>query len=261
MRLSNLVSAFEKRVPRTWAEPWDNPGLSVGDPCAEITRAALALDVTEDTVAKAAAHDCQILITHHPILFHPMKNLVFHMPGPKAIGLAVRKGVALYAAHTNWDSSPEGVNFCLARALGLTEIEPLVLPERANGAWGLGAIGNFSAATSLAPCMQQIRERWRLSACTGFGDESAEIRRVAVGGGACGDFWPQAIEMGAELFVTSDIAYHHRNDARSMGLSLVQCDHGEMERVSLPALKALIEEETGIGTVLLREEPAHGIVI
>lgn len=261
MKLSELIAKFERRVPLAWAEEWDNPGLAVGNPDVEIDRVALALDVTEDTVKQADRADCQLLFSHHPIIFHPVKNLVFRFPGPKAIGTAIRSGVALYAAHTNWDSSPEGVNFCLAAALGLKNIEPLVMPSRENGAWGLGAIGCLDTATPLSTLMRHAKERWRLSGCVGFGDELAEIKRVAVGGGACGDFWPQALEKGADLFITSDIAYHHRNDALNMGLSLIQCDHGEMERVSLPALKALLEYETGLECVILSEESAPGITI
>lgn len=261
MRLAEVISGIEKRIPRSWAEEWDNTGLAVGDPDSDIVRVALALDVTEDTVRQAYEGGCQLLVSHHPIIFRPLKSLIFKNPGPKAIAAAVRGGVALYAAHTNWDSSGEGVNFRLAESLGLANIRPLVPPGTDNGAWGLGAVGDFVDEKRLADCMRLAKERWRLSSCTGFGDESAPVRRVAVGGGACGDFWPDALGAGADVFITSDMPYHHRNDSLAMGLSLVIADHGEMERVSLEALKELVTRETGLDAVLLKEEPVRRLSV
>lgn len=255
MRLADLIFKIEKRVPLCWAEEWDNPGLTVGDPDSDVSRVAIALDVTEDTVRQAALAGCGLLVSHHPTIFRALKKLIFKTPGPRAIAIAIQKQVALYAAHTNWDSSGEGVNFCLADSLGLDDITPLVPPPLDNGAWGLGAVGNLRGGMNLLDCMKLAKERWRLSSCAGFGDETRPIQRVAVGGGACGDFWPQALTAGADVFITSDIPYHHRNDALSMGLRLIAVDHGEMERVSLAALRGLIEAETGLETVLLQEMP------
>lgn len=263
MILAEAIARIEERVPRSWAEEWDNPGLAVGDPGCDVARIALALDVTEDTVRQAADSGCQLLVSHHPIIFHAMRNLIFENPGPKAICLAVRNGISLYAAHTNWDSSAEGVNFCLADSLGLSGIDPLVLPKCDNGAWGLGAVGNFdySAPVNLTGCMNLVKERWRLSSCSAFGDESRRVCRVAIGGGSCGDFWPDALSAGADVFITSDMPYHHKNDSLAMGLSLIIADHGEMERVSLAALKTLIAQETGLEVVLLTEKPVKRFII
>lgn len=261
MRLAELISVIEKRIPLAWAEEWDNPGLAVGDPDRCVSRVALALDVTEDTVRKAAESGCELLVSHHPIIFRALKSLVFKTPGPRAIKLAIENGVSLYAAHTNWDSSGEGVNFCLAEALGLGNIEPLVPPKCDNGAWGLGAIGNLRDGTDLRGCMQLAKERWRLSTCVGYGAKPIPIKRVAVGGGSCGEFWTRALDAGAGLFITADIPYHHRSDALAMGLSLIETDHGEMERVSLAALRAVIMAESGLEAVLLAEDPTERLVV
>lgn len=263
MRLTDVIARIEERVPRSWAEEWDNPGLAVGDPGCDITRIALSLDVTEDTVCKAAENDCQMLVSHHPIIFRAMKNLIFENPGPKAIGHAVKNGIALYAAHTNWDFSCEGVNFCLADTLKLSDIRPLVTAKGDCGAWGLGAVGDFdnNAMLSLTSCMKLVKERWRLSSCAAFGCEARTISRVAIGGGSCGDFWPDALSAGADVFITSDIPYHHRNDSLAMGLSLIIADHGEMERVSLAALQALIGQSTGLEVILLKEEPVRRLLL
>lgn len=259
MKLGDIVKRIEKRISLSWAESWDNPGLAVGDPCADVSRIALALDAAPEVVEAAALAGCGMLVTHHPIIFRPMKSIVFNAPAPRTVALAIQRGVALYSAHTNWDSSPEGVNVSLARALELADAAPLAAPAVKNGAWGMGAVGSFMAPIAIEDCLSLLRERWRLSTCTGYGDAGRLVSRVALGGGACGDMWPLAVEAGADLFITSDVSYHHRNDALNMGLNLIVTDHGETERVSLPALAAMIEEVSGLPVEILDEPPLRRI--
>lgn len=261
MKLHKITEKIEKRIPLSWAEAWDNPGLAVGDPNADVSRVAFALDANEDTVARAADAGCSLLVTHHPIIFDPMKTIHEDVPAQKTVISAIRSGVALYAAHTNWDSSPEGVNFCLADLLGLKELEQLEPPQVKDGSFGIGAVGTFASPVSMTECMQLLARRWRLVNFVGFGGSSRMISKVAVGGGACGGMWRRAFDLGADVFITADIAYHDRNDALSMGLNLISTDHGEMERVALPALKKVVEEETGLETVLLKEVPTERIFL
>ncbi len=250
MKLSDIVEAIEKRLPKSWAEAWDNPGLLAGEKEAEVTRAAVALDASPHAVAAAAELGCGLLVTHHPIIFRPIKSLLDDRPAGRTIISALKRGVALYAAHTNWDSSPEGVNFVLASKLGLEDIEPL-RPSENNGAWGLDAVGNMPRAVGLPLLCGFLRDRWALSSLSIYGGARSEVRRVALGGGACMDFWPDALACGADCFITADVTYHVREEAVEEGLMIAACDHGEMERVSLPALAALVAEQTGLPTTVI----------
>jgi len=252
MKLRDFIEKIDKRIPRVWAEEWDNPGLAFGDETAEISRVAVALDATADTVSRAADADCQLLFTHHPLIFHALKHLYPSVPPQETLICAVRKNVALFAAHTNWDSSPEGVNVILGRSLGLKNVGQLESAE--NGAFGIGAVGEFEKPLTIRGIMELVRNNWKCENITGFGDETQEISRVAVGGGACGSMWHKALEKGAQLFITADISYHDRNEALYKGLNLIICDHGEMERVSLDHLCEVIREETAVEVVRLSED-------
>ena len=261
MKLFEIIARIEKRIPKSWAESWDNPGLAVGDPRAEIDGIALSLDATADTASAASAMGCGLLVTHHPLIFHPLKSVVNDSYVGRTVFSAIRGGVAIYSAHTNWDSSPEGVNFVLALLLGLENIAPLSPSE--SGAWGMGAIGELTVPIRLGELSDILRERWRLANFTVYGDVERLLGRIALGGGACQEFWPEALSLGADCFITSDIAYHHRQEALDAGLSLVSTDHGEMERASLPALRTVIECETGLPVRLIEEKNApftHGRV-
>lgn len=261
MKLCDVVSLIEKRMPLTWSEEWDNSGLLVGDPDSDIVKVGIALDVTEETVLKATRSGCQLLVTHHPIIFRPLKNIIPDRPAGKSMVTAIKNGLSLYAAHTNWDSSPEGVNFTLAELLGLDEIQPLVPPADWSSSWGMGAVGELMMPMPLDTVMKLIKERWCLSSCTGYGSRSAMIRKIALGSGSCGDMWPKAAEKCASLFVTADMSYHNRQDALNCGLKLLDVDHGEMERASLPRLKSIIEKETGLIVELIPETEREKFIL
>ena len=253
LKVSEIAARIEKRIPLGWAEEWDHPGLAAGDPDADVTKIALALDVTCETVEGAAAAGCELLVTHHPAIFRPFGTVVYNIPAQKAVALALRKGLALYAAHTNWDVSPEGVNVILAAALELADVEPLVKPAVKNGSWGLGSVGSLPASVSMDSCVLLAAERWRLTDFRAYGDAKRKVRRVALGGGACADLWPLAKQAGADVFITSDARYNERNDALSAGLNLISTDHGETERVSLPKLAELVECATGLPVKMISE--------
>ena len=104
---------------------------------------------------------------------------------------------------------------------------------------------------SMSALGELLRERWNLSALSLHGNLKTCVRRVALGGGACMDFWPEALALGVQCFITADVSYHPREEAQEAGLSVAACDHGEMERVSLPALAALVAEQTGLPVTLL----------
>ena len=260
MKLNEFIAAIECRIPKCWAEEWDNPGLAYGDETAEISRVAVALDATEDTVSRAATAGCQLLFTHHPLIFRPLKHIYESVPPQKTLITAIQKNIALYAAHTNWDASPEGVNVILAEKLGLKNIARLEIPS-AEGSFGIGAVGNFENQTTVKEIAEFLREAWGCRYLTLFGGADRKISRVALGGGACGSMWQLALERKAELFITADISYHDRNEALYKGLSLIIADHGEMERAPLAKLCDVIREQTSVEVVQLPEEYVERTVL
>ncbi|MBQ9881617.1 MAG: Nif3-like dinuclear metal center hexameric protein [Synergistes sp.] len=251
MKLSDIIEKIEARIPEYWAEDWDNPGLAVGRSASDITRIAVALDATADNVEKAAALGCGMLVTHHPVIFRPVSSVTDAGLSGRALLAAAEKKLAVYSVHTNWDCSPEGVNHSLASLLGIRSPRPLVPAQ--NGAWGLGASGVLPAPLSCAVFLKTLHERWNLNDFTFYGDAGREIRHIALGGGACQDLWRNALEEGADCFITADVSYHVREEALAAGLNIVSADHGEMERASLPALAEVLKEETGLEVLLLKE--------
>lgn len=261
MRLCDVIDLIEKRIPLAWSEEWDNSGLLVGDPNSEIVKIGVALDVTEDIVLTSADLGCQLIVSHHPIIFRPLKNIIPDKPVGKAVVMAIKNGLSLYAAHTNWDSSPEGVNFTLAELLALDDIKPLLPPADRSTSWGMGSVGELVVPLSFEALMKLIKERWSLSSCTGYGGREAMVKRIAIGGGSCGEMWPHALKRSASLFITADLSYHERQDALNCGLDLIEVDHGEMERATMPRLRSIIEKETGLIVEMIPETERKKIIL
>lgn len=260
MVLKEIVQKLEAALPLSWAESWDNSGLLVGDLNSEVSSASLVTDISEAAITHAAELDCTLLMAHHPIIFKSLKSILSDTPVGRTVTLALKSGMALYAAHTNWDSSPEGVNVVLARLLSLKNAVPLTPAPAGSGAFGIGVVGYLDEPLHIEDFLDLIKKSWGLSHCFGYGDAGRMLYKVALGGGSCGDMWPLALAAGADIFATSDITYHQRLDALNSGLSLAVTDHGETERASLPALKSLIERETSLPVSILPEERSWSVI-
>lgn len=124
-RVQDLLGALNSLYPPDLAEEWDNVGLQVGDPTATVNRALVALDPSLAALTAARAHGAQLLVTHHPLLFKPLRRLTPDDPVGRVVWQAVKDGVAIISAHTNLDVAPAGLNCWLAERLGLESSEPL----------------------------------------------------------------------------------------------------------------------------------------
>ncbi len=249
MIVGELERALDEAIPFAWAEDWDNVGLLVGDRSAPVRGATVALDPSIEAMKTALDRSCSVLITHHPLIFHPLKRIDC-AEGPGAqIAFAIRNGLSLFALHTNWDVSPCGVNAAIAQALSLKEVRPL-LPST-GGAWGSGAAGQLPRSLNFMECGAAIRDALHLSRLELHGDPEKMVSTLALCGGSGGAFWREAAACGAEGYFTADMRYHERLDALDKEVSLFIADHGEMERFSLAALAETVSKATGEKAILL----------
>ena len=125
IKCQQIIGWIEETAPKFRAENWDNVGLLVGDPTNDINRLLLTLDVTEEVVEEAIQQDIQLIVSHHPVIFKPLKNLRTDLPQGRLLMQLLKHGISVYSAHTNWDSARSGVNTILAEKLGLHKIEVL----------------------------------------------------------------------------------------------------------------------------------------
>ena len=124
-KLADIVGIITKFAPMVLAETWDNPGLQVGDPTADVTRIMVALDPAPQVIDSALAASCQLLVTHHPLIFKPLKSISTATPQGSLLHKAISGGLSVFSLHTNYDSAAGGLNDLLAAKVGLAECVPL----------------------------------------------------------------------------------------------------------------------------------------
>lgn len=156
MTLGGIIDALERFAPLAWQEDYDNSGLQVGlfDEAgmplgreALITGVLVCLDITEAVIDEAAARGCNLVVSHHPLIFRPLKAVTGAVYQQRCVAKALRLGIALYAAHTNLDNAPGGVSWEMASRLGLRDIRPLVPLAAAL----VSATSSASAAPAACP--------------------------------------------------------------------------------------------------------------
>lgn len=240
MKVRDIVRVLEESVPLGWQESYDNAGLAVGNPDAEVTLALVALDATEEVVEEAIALGAEMIITHHPIIFSPLRRLAWENRQQRAIQRAIAAGVALYAAHTNLDSAPlEGISHRLGRRLGLRE-EGLLEPSKVEGV-GIGIVGVLEEPVAAEVFLRRIKEELGVRALRHSPVRTESVQRVAICSGSGGGLIEAAEAAGADVYLAADFKYHNFVDADRM--ILVDAGHFETEICAIDILFELLSKK------------------
>lgn len=238
--VQDLLNILNDIAADDLAETWDNVGLLIGSPDHRISAVLLALDPTIELIDQAQNHGAELVITHHPAIFHPLKSLRIDQPVGNFISSALQAGISVISCHTNLDSTQGGVSDVLAQTLGLVNTEPLVAVNNCNNACGLGRIGNLETAvtpdTFIAGMYSALSPPWLLEA----GPRPELVSRVAVCGGSCSDLSETALQAGADVFITAEVKHAAARWAEEAGLWLIDGGHFATENPAMPALQQLL---------------------
>ena len=209
MTIDTIIGAIQKMAPTALQESYDNSGLQLGDAAKECTGVLLCVDVTPGRVDEAVARGCNLIVSHHPLLFHGLKQITGATPQQQAVIRAIEAGVAVYSAHTSLDNAPGGVSAWLARDLGLHYLGPLCPVGKDTPDAGAGAIAASPEPLTAMQLVERVKKACAspVCRCTRL-PEGAVITRVAMCGGSGGSMIPDAIVAGAQAYITSDVRYH-----------------------------------------------------
>lgn len=222
---------------------WDNCGLLIGDEKSTISKIGFALDLTKETLDDAILKGVNLIVTHHPVIFHAQKNF---LSGNTAYDAAVR-GISVISCHTCYDSAQGGVSEILAQTIGLSDIKVLETEETPHCV-RIGKIAKMSAEDFAKSVSKALHTTVRYVK----GDKA--IESVAVCGGAGGDFIPEVISSGAQAYVTGDISHHEFLLAQDKGLTLIAAGHFETEVISmLPMMKKVASKFPETECILLKQ--------
>ena len=223
--IKEILRFFEDFAPLGNAMDFDNCGLLVGDADAPVSRALVTLDINADAVAEAAALGCELIISHHPVIFHPLRRL-----GTQSVPyLLARAGIAAVCMHTNLDLGEKfGVNICLGQAAGLREVRRAPLGE----CLFFGELEEEIPSRTLA---ERVRENL---GCEGlrYTEGKGTVRTVAVASGAGGSEIFDAAAIGADALVTGEIKHHEINAANELCVAVIDAGHFKSEDIVINPL-------------------------
>ncbi len=205
MRVRDIATAIEQFAPLALQESYDNSGLVVGSPDAEVRGVLLAVDVTDEVIDEALQLGCNVIVTHHPIIFHPLKRLNGSTLVERCVMRAVRHDIALYACHTNLDSAKGGMSWQLGGQLGLQSMQTL---EPTDGENGYGTVGELSDALSVEEFFGLLHERVGVATLRHSAVVDKPIRRVAICTGSGGSMMEAARRAECDAYVTADLRYN-----------------------------------------------------
>lgn len=246
---NDIYAEMQRYAPLELAESWDNPGLLV-DCGREVFRVLVTLDITPEVVEEAAAGGCELIVSHHPVIFSPLKKL----SGQDVAFQLVKNGISAICMHTNLDAAEGGVNEVLAGIFGMREMEAF--------AEGCGRVGSIEPVT--VPELAKRAQKELAARCNQpsdgpavqikFADTGKVVRRLAVISGAGGSLFEDAIARGADCLLTGEANHHHAIDAKRLGLSLIAAGHyatefpvtaavAEKLRRAFPELEVLVSED------------------
>ena len=228
-KITEILDYFESFAPAASAMDFDNCGLLVGDIESEITSSLVSLDITPEVVEEAVQKNCGLIISHHPVIFNPIKRL----SAASVPYLLAKNGIAAICMHTNLDLSESfGVNTCLAAEVGLTN---LLRSDKGDCLF----VGELAEAVSAEVFAQKVKEALN---CDGlrFTDLGKNIKTVALCSGSGGDEIFAAAEEGADALLTGEIKHHEINSANELGVCVIDVGHFKSEDVViLPLIKKL----------------------
>lgn len=243
-KIREIWEALERIAPQETQEAWDNSGWQLGNPEEEATGVTVALDVTQEAIDAAEQAGSNVLITHHPLFFTPVRNILWNTPNGAMLRRLLLAGMHVISAHTNLDKAPSGVNHALADALGLENAQ--ALPDD-----GIGLLceGPGSTGREWIPWVEEALG----TSVRAYGPLDKPLRRLIVCGGAGGD-WAES-DFPFDALVTSEIKHHQALLASSSGRLLIDAGHFETEAVVLAPLAAALQE--ALPGLSVRVAPIH----
>lgn len=242
IKVADILTLLEKTAPTHLAAGYDNVGHVVGRAGAEVKKVLIALDITGAVIEEAKEWGAELIVSHHPVIFGERKKITDSDVTGELVLRLCESGIAAICMHTNLDSAEGGVNDIFARKLGIS-VEGAVEPCE-DGIAGGGRYGDIVGKMSLDEFLGLVCKALSTKGVR-FHDAKKPVRKVAVGGGSCGDYVIAAKELGCDTLVTADVKHNQMLDAAHIGLNVIDAGHFATEDIVCPYLEKVISDAFG----------------
>ena len=241
VKIKEVLSALERFAPLPLQESWDNAGLQVGLTETEVSGALLCLDVNERIVDEAMAKGCNLIVSHHPLLFRGLKTISDLNDVQRTVMSAIKKGIAVISMHTNMDNAKGGVNYRIAEKLGLQDVKFLA-PAGADAEAGSGVVGELAEPLAADDFIIAVKKAFGVECAMCNELLRRPIKRVALCGGA-GDFLlDEAVKNHADAFITGEMHYH-QYFGYEQTIQICVIGHYQSEQYTAEIFEEIIQKE------------------
>lgn len=261
--VADLVAYLEKLAPLELAESWDNVGLLVGDSQQPVNRIMTALTIVPENVDEAIANKADLIITHHPLPFQPLKKITHDtIPGMLLCRL-MRAGIAVYSPHTAWDNTRGGINEQIANLLKLIDVRPLIpgrLPHLQAANLGSGRCGNLAEPIRLSQLVEQLRIPLQLDTISTTAAPDRLAQRIGIVCGSGGSLLSAVKTASCDTFLTGEATFHQCLEAQASGVSLILLSHFASEKFALRKLSTTLQTDFSdiqVWSSLTEKEPTQ----
>jgi dinuclear metal center YbgI/SA1388 family protein len=233
--VDSVCSLLAQIAPLRLAESWDNVGLLVGNRDQPVDRLMTCLTISPNVVDEAIDNQVNLIVTHHPLPFKSLQRITSDTVTGAMLLRLIASQVAIYSAHTAFDSADGGINQMWADRLGLAAVEPLMIADEASGE-GAGRVGRLPAATTLGKLIADASNAVHASSPRVVGDANQPVTKVALACGSGGSFLSAAIRKGCDALITGEASFHTCLEAESRGIGLGLLGHYWSERFAMERL-------------------------
>lgn len=239
MICKDIMSAIEETYPRSAALDFDNVGLQAGRTTKEVSKILLALDATSSVIELAEKSQADMLITHHPLIFSPLKSITDQDFIGRRILRLIQDDIAYYAMHTNYDVL--GMTKLSERVLQLKETEVLDVTGEFDGiSEGIGRVGMLETSMTLGAFSEYVKDKLQLDNVKVFGSLERKVKKVAISPGSGKSEIVPALKHQVDVLVTGDIGHHEGLDAVEQGLSIIDAGHYGTEYMFVEDMKTYL---------------------
>lgn len=229
IKVKDIINEMNILAPEILKEDFDNVGLMVGDEDKEVKKVLLALDCTKKVIEEAKENKCDMIITHHPLIFKKPNRIVKEdLLGSKIIEL-IKNDISLYSSHTNLDSVKDGINDTIVKMLGFSSNE-IIEKSKINGFndAGIGRIVRLNEEITLDFLIKVIKEKLDSNFLRVVKGKE-KIKTLAIINGSGQDFINVAVASGADCIITGDTTYHYASDYKELGITIIDPGHFKTE--------------------------------
>lgn len=238
MKVRDIIAAIERVAPLRLQDEWDNSGLQVGFMDNDVSKVLVCLDVTEAVIDDAIERGCELVISHHPLIFKALSQVSDSTYQQRCVVKAIAKGIAVYSSHTSMDNAPGGVNYMIADLIGLRDLRWLQPKEGENA--GSGLLGTLPCPETDSDFLKRIKETFGVECLRHTECDGRKVSTVALCGGSGAFLMKDAIRQGADCFVTGEFHYHDyfEND----GMLLAELGHFESEQFTITIFENILAD-------------------